>query len=67
MSKTRESHKQALRQLLDRHSIGNVRQDRGQLLDRAQLINEILRIHDRFSHNPGLDEALNSGDGSYRP
>lgn len=54
MSK-RESHKQALRQLLDRHSIGNLRQERGQLIDREHLIDEILRIHDRFNN---IDEAL---------
>ncbi|HSX23461.1 MAG TPA: hypothetical protein VLE97_11870 [Gaiellaceae bacterium] len=66
MSK-RESHKQALRQLFDRHSIGNLRQERGQLIDREHLIDEILRISDRFNGNPSLDEALNSGDGSYRP
>lgn len=59
MSKTRESHKQALRQLLDRYCI-----DRP---DRDLLIDEILKIGDRFNYNPGLDEALNSGDGSYKP
>jgi hypothetical protein len=59
VSKTRESHKQALRQLLDRWCI-----DRP---DREDLIAEILRVNDRFSYNPSLDEALNSGDGSYRP
>lgn len=66
MSK-RESHKQALRQLLDRHSISNLRQERGQLIDREHLIDEILRIHDRFNSNPNLDEALNSGNGTYKP
>lgn len=68
MSK-RESHKQALRQLLDRHNIGsNLRQDRGQLHDRERLIEEILRVHDRFAESPAwLDEALNSGDGTYKP
>jgi hypothetical protein len=59
VSKTRESHEQALRQLLDRWCI-----DRP---DREDLIAEILRVNDRFSYNPSLDEALNSGDGSYRP
>jgi hypothetical protein len=59
VSKTRESHKQALRQLLDRWCI-----DRP---DREQLIDEILRVSDRFNYNPSLDEALNSGDGSYKP
>jgi len=63
----RESHRQALRQLLDRHSIGNLRQERGQLVNGEELINEILRIHDRFNRNPSLDEALNSGDGTYKP
>lgn len=67
MSKKRESHKQALRQLLDHHSIGNLRQERGQLIDREHLIDEILRINDRFSYNPSIDEALNSGDGTYKP
>jgi len=50
MSKQRESHRQALRQLLDRHSI-----------------DEILRLNDRFTYNPSLDEALNSGDGTCKP
>jgi hypothetical protein len=68
MSKKRESHKQALRQLLDRHGVSsNLRQERGQLHDREHLIDEILRLNDRFNSNPGLDEALNSGDGSYKP
>lgn len=59
MSKKRESHKQALRQLLDRWCI-----DRP---DREQLLDEILRVGDRFDGKPGLDEALNSGDGTYKP
>jgi hypothetical protein len=63
VSKKRESHKQALWQLLDRFGIevphgGICRED---------LIVEILRINDRFNYNPSLDEALNSGDGSYKP
>lgn len=62
MSKKRESHKQALRQLLDRY-IGDMR---GPVFQ-EKLVDEILRIHDRFDYNPGLDEALNSGDGSYKP
>jgi hypothetical protein len=66
MSKKRESHRQALRQLLVRHGIDDLRQERGQILDRERLIDEILRVGDRFDH-AGLDEALNSGDGSYRP
>lgn len=60
MSK-RESHKQALRQLLDRF-IG----DLGTVV-KEQLTEEILRISDRFNSNPSLDEALNSGDGTYKP
>jgi hypothetical protein len=60
MSKKRESHKQVLRQLLDRHR-------QGQIIHREKLIDEILRVNDRFNYNPGLDEALNSGDGSYKP
>lgn len=68
MSKKRESHKQALRQLLELHGVGAaLRQERGHLHDREHLIGEILRIHDRFDYNPSLDEALNSGDGTYKP
>ena len=68
VSKKRESHKQALRQLLERHGVGgNLRQERGQLRDRDRLIDEILRLHDRFDYDPSLDEALNSGDGTYKP
>jgi hypothetical protein len=67
MSKQRESHRQALRQLLDRYSIGNLRQERGQIIDREHLIDEILRLNERFNYNPSLDEALNSGDGTYKP
>jgi len=59
MSKQRESHKQVLRQLLDRWCIDHP--------DREELIGEILRVGDRFDYNPGLAEALNSGDGSYKP
>lgn len=59
MSKKRESHKQALRQVLDRWCITRT--------DREELIEEILRIGNRFDYNPSLDEALNSGDGSYKP
>jgi hypothetical protein len=62
VSKTRESHKQALRQLLDRF-IGSQSSD----AFKEKFIDEILRVNDRFNHNPGLDEALNSGDGTYRP
>ena len=67
MSTKRASHRQALRQLLvDRHGIGNMRQERGQVIHVEHLIDEILRINDRFNHNPSIDEALNSGDGSYK-
>jgi len=51
MSKQRASHKQALRQLLDRHGIGPLRQERGQLIDQDQLIDEILRLNDRGGAN----------------
>lgn len=67
MSKRRESHRQALRQLLDRHGIGCLRQERGQIIDQDRLIDEILGLNDRFNYNPSLDEALNSGDGTYKP
>ena len=61
MSK-RESHKQTLRQLVDRF-VGDMR---GPVF-KEQLVDEILRVNDRFNHNPSLDEALNSGDGTYKP
>ena len=61
MSK-RENHKQALRQLVD-HFVGDMR---GPVF-KEKLVDEILRVNDRFSHNPSLDEALNSGDGTYKP
>jgi hypothetical protein len=32
-----------------------------------KLVDEILRINDRFNINPSPDEALNSGDGTYKP
>ena len=67
MSRKLESHKQALRQLLDSHGVGDLRQERGQIVDRERLIDQILRVNDRFSYNASLDEALNSGDGSYKP
>lgn len=59
MSKTRDSHRQALRQLIDKYGLEGE--------DWYPLVEEILRINDRFSRNPGLDEALNSGDGTYKP
>lgn len=43
MHRQRESHKQALRQLLNRHSIESLRQDQGQIINREQLIDEILK------------------------
>ena len=61
MSK-RDSHKQALRQLVD-HFVGDMR---GPVF-KEKLVDEILRVNDRFNHNPSLDEALNSGDGTYKP
>lgn len=62
MSKKRESHKQVLRQLLERF-IGSEHSD----AFKEKLVEEILRIGDRFDYNPGLTEALNSGDGTYKP
>jgi hypothetical protein len=47
VSKTRESHKQALRQLLDRWCVERP--------DREELIDEILRVNDRFDYNLILD------------
>ncbi len=58
----RESHRQALRQLLEQ-SVGSAHSE----IFKDKLVTEILRINDRFNHNPSLDEALNSGDGSYKP
>jgi len=58
MSKTHETHKQTLSQLGDRM--------RGPAF-KEKLVEEILRINERFNRNPILDEALNSGDGSYKP
>jgi len=64
----RASHKQALHQLLDRYGVTIARHDCGAgHANREHLLDEILRINDRFNHNPSLDEALNSGDGSYKP
>ena len=62
MSKKREAHKQALRQLFDVYAVG-VRLP----MTRDELIDAILRVNERFNYNPSLDEALNSGDGSYKP
>jgi hypothetical protein len=52
----RASHKQALVQLVDRyvHDITV----RGQPLRKERLVDEILRISDRFNNNPSHDEAL---------
>lgn len=62
MSAKRESHRQAFRQLIER-SIGTASSD----AFKDKLVDEILRINDRFNRNPSLDEALNSDDGSYKP
>lgn len=62
MSKKRESHKQALRQLLDLYEVGVCLP-----MTCDELIDAILRVNDRFNHNPSLDEARNSGDGTYKP
>lgn len=59
---SRESHRQALRQLLER-SLGTAHSD----AFKDKLVDEILHINKRFNYNPSLDEALNSGDGSYKP
>ena len=62
MSKTHETHKQPLSQLGDRF-VGDMR---GPAF-KEKLVEEILRINERFNRNPILDEAINSGDGSYKP
>ena len=61
MSK-RESHTQALRQCLE-DALGSEHSD----IFKDKLVDKILRINDRFNYNPGLDEALNSGNGTYKP
>lgn len=61
MSK-RPTHRQALRQLLD-ESLGASYSD----AVKDKLVGEILRLNARFNCNPSLDEALNSGNGSYKP
>lgn len=58
----REKHKQALRQVVD-HFVGDMR---GPAF-KEKLVDEILHVNDRFNSNPSLDEALNSGDGTYKP
>jgi hypothetical protein len=62
VSKKRESHKQALRQLLDLYEVGVCLP-----MTRDELIDAILRVNNRFNLNPSLNEALNSDDGSYKP
>ena len=62
MTKKRESHKQALQQLFDLYEVGVCLP-----MTRDELIDAILRVNQRFNSNPSLDEALNSGDGSYKP
>lgn len=64
MNKKYESHKQALRQVLDRHGITALRQEREQLVDRERLIDEILGVNNRFNRFNG---APNSNDGSFKP
>ena len=59
---TRASHKQVLHQLVD-HFIG----DTHGTAFKERLVDEILRVNACFNSNPSLDEALNSGDGSYKP
>jgi hypothetical protein len=59
MSKTRDAHKQALRVVFDRYCIV-----RG---DREKLIDDIIKASEGFYRNPSLDEALNSGNGTYKP
>ena len=62
----RESHRQALRQLLDRYGVHD--QILRGALTRDQLVDEILGVGDRFVGSPQwLEEALNSGEGSYKP
>jgi hypothetical protein len=60
-ARKRESHKQALRQRIDRF-VGDMR---GPLF-KEQFVDEILRVNDRFN-NPGIDEALNSEDRTHEP
>jgi hypothetical protein len=66
MSMKREAHKQALQQLLDLYAVqgGVVFMTGVQALrrdtKREQLVEEILKVSDRFNHN--VDEALNSGE-----
>lgn len=62
MPNKRERHKHALRQLLDVYEVSV-----GLPMTIDELIDGILRINDRFDANPSLDEALNSGDGTYKP
>jgi len=59
----RAVHKQTLRQLVDRF-IGSEHSDDF----KEKLVDEIFRVGDRLNGNPRwLDEALNSGDGTYKP
>ena len=60
--KKRESHKQALRQLIDRF-VGDMR---GPIF-KEQFVDEILRVNDRFNDNPSLDGCLSSGDRTHEP
>jgi len=62
----KEFHKRVLCQAVD-HFIDNFVGDVRGPAFKEQLVDEILRVNDRFNSNPDFDEALNSGDGSYRP
>lgn len=65
MNKRHASHRQALRQLFERFGIERVD---GSQKRRDLLIDEILRVSDRFNASPSwLDEAINSDDGTYKP
>ena len=56
----RDRHRRELNALLYRYRVEPDLRDK--------FVEEILRVNDRFeSSNPSLDEALNSGDGSYKP
>lgn len=60
--RARDRHRHELRELIE-SAIGSA----SSATFKDQLVDQILRINDRFNSNPGLDEALNSGDGSYKP
>lgn len=59
----RESHKQARRQCLE-DALGSEHSD----VFKDKLVDKILHINDRFNGTPEwISEALNSGDGTYKP